>query len=152
METKQLINHDCKESDLARHTIPRDPENGYYYHYKHDPSVDIYNYSYQVIGIGHYTEAKDFNQGTMVIYRPLYESAPVYKAGKHYDIRDLSMFIENVTIPCPKKEEKDKDVSCSEKDQKDINKNSSMKTVARFQIIKDEEIIKRLDERVRQMY
>lgn len=32
----------------------------------------------------------------MVVYQPLYESAGVYKIGKHWDVRPLSMFMENV--------------------------------------------------------
>lgn len=62
---------------------------GYYYHYKHDPSGAINNYVYKVIGIGHHTEMKDSPEALMVVYKPLYESAHVYKAGKHFDIRPL---------------------------------------------------------------
>ena len=32
----------------------------------------------------------------MVVYRPLYESAGVYKIGKHWDVRPLAMFMEKV--------------------------------------------------------
>ena len=71
-------------------------EKGFYYHYKHDPSVSINNYAYEVMGIGHHTE-KDCRPEDvhMVVYRPLYE-AYVYKNGKMFDIRPLQMFIEPV--------------------------------------------------------
>jgi hypothetical protein len=76
----------------------RVPEKGLYYHYKHDPSGAVNNYAYEVLGVGCHTEddcrPEDAN---MVVYRPLYESASVYKAGKLFDIRPLGMFWENVT-------------------------------------------------------
>lgn len=72
------------------------PENGFYYHYKHDPSGAINNYAYEVTGVGCHTEddcrPEDVN---MVIYRPLYE-AFVYKAGKLFDLRPLEMWMGNV--------------------------------------------------------
>jgi hypothetical protein len=73
-----------------------EPEIGaFYYHYKHtDDSVN--NYAYEVIGIGHHTEIEGLEESAMVIYRPLYESAGVYKIGKHYDVRPLAMFMEPV--------------------------------------------------------
>jgi len=73
------------------------PENGFYYHYKHDRAGEINNYAYEVIGVGHHTEddSRPIDQH-LVVYRPLYESS-VYKAGKMFDIRPLSMFLEEVT-------------------------------------------------------
>lgn len=78
--------------------IPRVvPENGFYYHYKHDPSGSVNNYAYEVLGVGCHTEddcrPEDAN---LVVYRPLYESS-VYKAGRLFDIRPLEMFLEDVT-------------------------------------------------------
>ena len=80
----------------------RDAPTGYYYHYKHDPAGLFNNYAYQVIGIGHHTEVKDFSESAMVIYRPLYETAPVYTAGKHYDLRPLKMFLDPPVVGCPR--------------------------------------------------
>ncbi|MBI4120636.1 MAG: DUF1653 domain-containing protein [Parcubacteria group bacterium] len=75
----------------------RVPENGFYYHYKHDPNGAFYNYAYEVCGVGCHTEddcrPEDAN---MVVYRPLYKEAPVYKAGKLFDLRPLEMWIGNV--------------------------------------------------------
>lgn len=68
------------------------PENGFYYHYKHDPLGAINNYAYEVLGVGAHTE-EDGN--FMVVYRPLYESS-VYKAGKLFDLRPLQMWLEDV--------------------------------------------------------
>lgn len=74
----------------------RIPEPGFYYHYKHDPAGPINNYAYEVIGTGFHTESDcrpiDHN---LVVYRPIYESS-VYVAGKFFDIRPLSMFLEQV--------------------------------------------------------
>lgn len=67
----------------------------YYYHYKHKPE-DVYSHAYKIINIGHHTEIEGLEESAMVIYAPLYESAGVYKEGKHFDIRPLSMFLEKV--------------------------------------------------------
>ncbi len=68
---------------MAIETPKEVPENGFYYHYKHDPDGPMNNYAYEVIGVGHHTEdyatVEDMH---MVVYRPLYEDAGVYKAGK----------------------------------------------------------------------
>jgi len=71
-------------------------EKGFYYHYKHDSSGEVGNYAYEVLNIAHHTEVDGLEESAMVVYRPLYE-APVYKIGKHWDVRPLDMFIENVT-------------------------------------------------------
>lgn len=70
------------------------PEPGLYYHYKHDPSGEFNNYAYEVVGVGHHTEddARPID-AFMVVYRPLYK-AFVYELGKLFDIRPLSMFME----------------------------------------------------------
>lgn len=73
----------------------KEPEKGFYYHYKHDPTGAINNYAYEVMGVGHHTEIKGLDESAMVMYRPLYE-ASVYKAGKHWDLRPLDMFMEQV--------------------------------------------------------
>lgn len=72
-------------------------EKGFYYHYKHDPKGDITNYAYEVLNIAHHTEIEGLEESAMVVYRPLYETAGVYKIGKHWDVRPLGMFMENVT-------------------------------------------------------
>ena len=73
------------------------PEPGFYYHYKHT-SKSVNDYAYEVIGVGVHSEddcrPEDAN---MVVYRPLYKTAPVYSLGKHWDVRPLPMFMENVT-------------------------------------------------------
>lgn len=72
------------------------PENGFYYHYKHDPHGPVNNYAYEVVGVGCHTEddcrPEDAN---MVVYRPLYESS-VYTAGKLFDLRPLEMWMGDV--------------------------------------------------------
>lgn len=99
---------------------------GFYYHYKHDPNKDIYNYAYKIINIGHHTEIEGLDESQMVIYAPLYPEAGVYKAGKHFDVRPLSMFMEPVT--------------------------KDGKTFPRFQEINDQELITKLREREKEMY
>ena len=79
--------------------VPKEvPGNGFYYHYKHDPDGPVNHYAYEVIGVGHHTEdyatVEDMH---MVIYRPLYEDAPVYTAGKMFNLRPLRMFMEYIT-------------------------------------------------------
>ena len=102
------------------------PEKSFYYHYKHDPKGSVDNYAYEVMGVGHHTEDDcrpiDAN---MVVYRPLYEAA-VYKAGKMFDLRPLSMFLESVT--------------------------KDGKTFLRFQKITDPKIIAELEEIKKKMY
>lgn len=73
------------------------PGKGFYYHYKHDPNGEVNNYAYEVIGVGHHTEddCRPEDQFLMV-YRPLYE-AFVYKLGKLFDVRPLSMWMGDVT-------------------------------------------------------
>lgn len=69
---------------------------GFYYHYKHDPKGPVNNYAYEIMGVGHHTEddCRSVDQ-YMVVYRPIYE-AFVYKNGKMFDLRPLSMFMETV--------------------------------------------------------
>jgi len=103
------------------------PEVGFYYHYKHDPNGPVNNYAYEVMGVGHHTEddcrPEDAN---LVVYRPLYESASVYRAGKMFDIRPLGMFMESVT--------------------------KEGKTMPRFAKITDEAVIAELEAIKRSMY
>lgn len=77
------------------------PKPGFYYHYKHDPSGSFENYAYEVLGVGHHTEmphedATEPEEGMLVVYRPLYENAFVYRNGKMFDIRPLKMFMEDI--------------------------------------------------------
>lgn len=71
------------------------PEKGFYYHYKHDPNGLVNNYAYEILNIAHHTEIDGLEKSAMIVYRPLYD-APVYKIGKHWDVRPLSIFMENV--------------------------------------------------------
>lgn len=100
------------------------PEKGFYYHYKHDPAGEVNNYAYEVMGVGHHTEddCREIDK-YMVVYRPMYE-AFVYKNGKMFDVRPLSMFMEDVT--------------------------KDGKTFPRFQKITDPEVISKL-EKIRDM-
>jgi hypothetical protein len=71
------------------------PEPGYYYHCKHDPAGSINNYAYYIYGVGHHTEDDCRPEDAfMQVYRPLYESAYVYRNGKMFDLRPLQMFYE----------------------------------------------------------
>ncbi|MDD5721216.1 MAG: DUF1653 domain-containing protein [Candidatus Pacebacteria bacterium] len=102
------------------------PDKGFYYHYKHDPDGSINNYAYEVMGVGHHTEADSCPVDPyMVVYRPLYESL-VYKAGKLFDLRPLEMFLEKVA--------------------KDGN------TLNRFEKIKDQKVIAELEKIRARMY
>jgi hypothetical protein len=73
------------------------PEKGFYYHYKHDPAGTVNNYAYEFMGVGHHTEDDCRPEDALLaVYRPLYE-AFVYTNGKMFDVRPLSMFMEEVT-------------------------------------------------------
>lgn len=76
------------------------PAPGFYYHYKHDPSGPINGYAYEVLGVGHHTEDDARPEDTfMVVYRPLYDWALVYKLGRMFDLRPLDMFMEAADKP-----------------------------------------------------
>lgn len=102
------------------------PTPGFYYHYKHDPAEEWNNYLYEVLNICHHTEIDGLEESAMVAYRPLYESASVYKIGKHWDVRPLDMFMEKV--------EKDGE------------------TKDRFSHITDPELIKKCEALAKEMY
>jgi hypothetical protein len=102
------------------------PENGFYYHYKHDPHGEVNNYAYEVVGVGCHTEDDCRPEDAhLVVYRPLYE-AFVYKAGKLFDLRPLEMWMGNVT--------------------------KDGKTFPRFTRITDPNMIKQLEEIKKRMY
>lgn len=76
----------------------KQPEPGYYYHYKHDPAGAINNYAYYIYGVGVHTEDDCRPEDQfMQVYRPLYESY-VYRNGKMFDLRPLGMFYEPAII------------------------------------------------------
>jgi hypothetical protein len=73
------------------------PLPGFYYHYKHDPEGPEDNYVYELVGVGLHTEEDCRPEDQFVaVYRPLYESALVFRSGKLFDIRPLGMFMETV--------------------------------------------------------
>ncbi|MES2226115.1 MAG: DUF1653 domain-containing protein [Patescibacteria group bacterium] len=73
------------------------PEPGFYYHYKHDPLGPENNYAYEVVAVGHHTEEDARPEDRfMVAYRPLYDTALVYRLGRMFDLRPLDMFMETV--------------------------------------------------------
>jgi len=78
------------------------PKIGFYHHYKHDSVKGIHHYAYEVLGVGLHTESNCRPEDVyMVIYRPLYESAHVYKTSlclgiPCFDIRPLEMWMSNV--------------------------------------------------------
>ena len=72
----------------------KEPEKGFYHHYKHDPKGSVNDYAYEVLNMAHHTEMKG-EENALVIYRPLYE-AFVYKQGKHWDARPMAMFMEKI--------------------------------------------------------
>lgn len=109
-------------TQIYRNIPSKIPKKGFYYHYKHDPAGPFNTYAYEVLGISHHTE-EDYN---LVIYRPLYKEAFVYKHGKMFDARPLSMFMESV-----------------EKDGKKMK---------RFRPITDRKLLRRLETLRKKMY
>ena len=68
------------------------PEKGFYYHYKHDSSVSINDYAYEIMGIGVHTENKE----RLVVYKPLYINDRTKSSNTDYFVRPFEMFTENV--------------------------------------------------------
>lgn len=64
------------------------PQKGFYIHYKHNPSGVLYNYMYEVVGMGRNTEDKTYT----VLYRPLYEND--WMSPADLQSRPLGMFLE----------------------------------------------------------
>ncbi len=108
----------------------QEPEKGFYYHFKRAEMP----FAYEVIGTAFSTESggvhgddpAEFLKDAVVIYRPLYESALVYKAGKRFWVRPLAMFTGTVT--------------------------KDGKTFPRFQKITDPELITKLEKIRDEMY
>ncbi len=65
------------------------PENGFYYHYKHDESKGFNDHAYEVTAIGLHTEYSN----TFVLYRPLYEAAI---APATVFVRPIELFFDEV--------------------------------------------------------
>lgn len=66
------------------------PQKGFYIHYKHNSSGVLYNYMYEVVGIGRNTEDKTYT----VLYRPLYENDWIPPAD--LQSKPLDMFLEDI--------------------------------------------------------
>lgn len=79
------------------------PKAGFYYHYKHDPAKGVRDYAYEVCAVGFHTEDDCRPEDVWFVnYRPLYESAAVYRASKELGIqcmdnRPLEMWMGKVT-------------------------------------------------------
>ena len=69
-----------------------EPEKGFYYHYKHDPTGAFNNYAYEVMAVAKHSEIET---DKFVIYRPIRESE-YYENGKYWAARPLAMFMEHV--------------------------------------------------------
>jgi hypothetical protein len=102
------------------------PENGFYYHYKHNDSSGVSDYAEEVVGVGVHTEDDCRVEDTsMVVYRPLYETS-VFSSGKLFYLRPLEMWMGEVT--------------------------KDGKTFPRFQKITDPEVIRKLQALREEMY
>jgi hypothetical protein len=76
---------------------PEFPEPGFYYNYKHDPEGPINAHAYEVLGPGYYAgDDPHFKGRIMVVYRPLYKDAFVYKNGRGFDMKLLNEFLNMV--------------------------------------------------------
>jgi hypothetical protein len=65
------------------------PENGFYYHYKHDDAKGFNDYTYEVIGIGMHSE----DDSLFVLYKPLYET-DITPA--NYFVRPIELFFDTI--------------------------------------------------------
>jgi hypothetical protein len=67
------------------------PENGFYYHYKHDEAKGFNHHTYEVTGIGIHSE----DNACFVIYRPLYDINDLVQPISF--VRPLELFIDEVS-------------------------------------------------------
>ncbi len=63
-------------------------EKGFYYHFKHNPDISIYDHAYEVVGVSKNTE----DDSASVVYRPLYKND--WYEGFDFSNRPLSMFVD----------------------------------------------------------
>ncbi len=80
-------------------------EKGFYYHYKHDPKGEFNDAAYELLGSAFSTESggkvhsddpSDFLEDEVVIYRPLFVEALVYKVGRDFWTRPIKMFFDDI--------------------------------------------------------
>ena len=93
--------YSAKEHGVAYDIPPpeRRPEPDYYYHCKHDPDGPLNNYAYFIYGVGHHTEDDCRSEDAfMQVYRPLYETAYVYRNGGMFDLRPLYIFYKPAIV------------------------------------------------------
>ena len=66
------------------------PQKGeFYYHFKHNPQLDILNYAYLIVGVALHSE----NAEKLVAYLPLYSPNHVWDYKCDFNVRPLEMFI-----------------------------------------------------------
>ena len=74
---------------------PATPKTGeFYYHYKHNPELDLTNFCYLVIGTAVHTETEE----VLIIYKPLYWTDFLKEKRADFFARTLSMFLEKVEV------------------------------------------------------
>lgn len=76
----------------------REPERGFYYHYKHDPAQGIEHHAYEVTGLARHSE----DESLLVRYRPLYASAHLGEADEYarpLSLWDVLVEWEGKTLP-----------------------------------------------------
>lgn len=64
------------------------PKIGEFYYHKRHQTDDIYNYAYQVVGLGFHTETEEI----MVAYTPLYTHNNVVEQKLQFYLRPLSLW------------------------------------------------------------
>ena len=70
------------------------PDSGFYYHYKHDPKGPIDSCAHEVLCVARHTKVDQ----CLVISRPLYREAKVYREGKMADAFPLEMWMGEVEV------------------------------------------------------
>ncbi len=74
---------------------PTPPKPGdFYYHYKHNPELDLTNFCYMVIGTAIHTETEEI----LIIYKPVYRTDFLKEKRADFFARPLAMFLEKVVI------------------------------------------------------
>ncbi len=72
------------------HDLPKAGE--LYYHFKHNPEKDIFNYAYKIVGTGKHSETDEI----FIVYKALYKSPWIEESAVDFTIRPIKMFMENV--------------------------------------------------------
>lgn len=77
---------------VNRDLLPLVPHKGFYYHYKRLPGQSVNKHAYEVLNLCIHMESDEL----LIAYRPLYGDEENCALRHIYNVRPISMFMENV--------------------------------------------------------